>query len=161
MIGSLRGRVADVDPEGELLVDVAGVGYRVAVSPATLVAAGDVDGEVELWVSQAVRDDVPRLFGFLTRDERVCFEQLLGAHGVGPALALAVLSHLSPDDLRRAVLADDHKALTLVPGVGQRTAQRMLIDLKAKLGLPTAVALVGAPASGGAAAEVRAALEAM
>ena len=139
MIGSLSGKVTEVDPEGELLLEVNGVGYRVTVTAATLASVGRVGTktakDLYLWISQVVRDEVPRLIGFTTRDERHCFELLLKAQGVGPALALSVLSHLSPAELRRAVLSNDPKALTVVSGVGMRTAQRMLIDLESKLGV--------------------------
>ncbi len=139
MIGSLRGEIKEIDPEGELLVEVGGVGYRVTVTPGTLAEISQKskqdNKDVYFWVSQAVRDDVPRLFGFTSIDERHCFEMLLKAQGVGPALALSVLSHLPPGELRRAILGEDPKALTVVSGVGMRTAQRMMIDLKARLGI--------------------------
>ncbi len=168
MIGSLRGKVTEIDPDGELLIEVSGVGYRVAVTAATLATVSqaspnnqDADG-IYLWVSQIVRDDVPRLVGFTTRDERHCFEMLLKAQGVGPALALSVLSNLPPAELRRAVLGEDPKVLMVVPGVGLRTAQRMMIDLKAKLGVKAVDSSVGSAESGGGAlAEVSEALAGM
>ncbi len=155
MIGSLRGKVTEIDAEGELLIEVSGVGYRVTVTADTLASvsqasqASTTASEIHLWVSYVVRDDVPRLFGFVTRDERHCFELLLKAQGVGPALALSVLSNLPPTELRRAVLGEDPKALTVVPGVGLRTAQRMMIDLKAKLGIKAVDSGTGTAGSGG------------
>ena len=104
-----------------------------------------------------VRDDALVLFGFPTRDERDTFETLIAATGVGPKLALAMLSVHSPDALRRAVLDDDLAALTMVPGVGKRTAQRLLIELKARLDVPD-LDLTGAGAGASARGEVRAAL---
>jgi holliday junction DNA helicase RuvA len=165
MIGSLRGTLLDRSQNGELLVEVGGVGYRVSVSAAKLSAAGDLGGPVFLHVHTNVRDDAIVLYGFATRDERVCFEALLGAHGVGPALALAILSAHSPSSLRRALAHDDVDALTMVPGVGKKTAARLLIELKSRLDLPDEdidLVAVGAAGNGNGAAaaraEVRAAL---
>ncbi len=136
MIGSLRGMLLERSPDGELLVEVAGIGYRVAVTPRTLVGVGDLGGEVFVYVHDHVREDAHTLYGFTSRDERACFEALLGAHGVGPALALAIMAVHAPNDLRRAVASDDADALCLVPGVGKKTAARLLIDLKARLDVP-------------------------
>jgi Holliday junction DNA helicase RuvA len=135
MIGSLRGQVLDRTTNSELLVEVGGVGYRVLVPPRTLVAAGDIGDPVFLHVHTHVREDAIVLYGFATGDERVAFEALLSAHKVGPALALAVLSHLTPLALRRAVASNDIDALCSVPGVGKTTAARLLLDLKNKLAL--------------------------
>ena len=165
MIGSLRGTLLDRSHDGEMLVEVGGVGYRVNVTAATMSAAGDLGGPVFLHVHTNVRDDAIVLYGFSTRDERVCFEALLGAHGVGPALALAILSAHSPSSLRRALAHDDVDALTMVPGVGKKTAARLLIELKTKLDLPdddVDLVAVGVAGNGNGAAaaraEVRAAL---
>ena len=166
MIGSLRGTILDRSHSGELLVEVGGVGYRVAVTAATLAAAGELGAAVFLHVHTHVREDAIVLYGFGSRDERVCFEALLGAHGVGPSLALAILSAHSPASLRRALASDDVDALTMVPGVGKKTAARLLIELKARLDLPdddvdlVAVGAVSGDGAAGAAAraEVRAAL---
>ncbi|HVT75591.1 MAG TPA: Holliday junction branch migration protein RuvA [Acidimicrobiales bacterium] len=135
MIGSLRGQILDRLTTGELLVDVNGVGYRVQVPTRTLVSAGDLGDTVFLHVHTHVREDAIVLYGFATSDERVAFEALLSAHKVGPALALAVLSHLTPMALRRAVASDDLDALCAVPGIGKTTAARLLLDLKTKLAL--------------------------
>lgn len=133
MIASLRGTFVDRSPKGEVVVDVGGVGYRLNVAPSTIGRLGPLDSAVFLHVHTHVREDAIILFGFLARDERACFEVLLSAHGVGPALALAILSAHSPDSLRVAVATDDVDALTLVPGVGKKTAARLLIELKSKL----------------------------
>jgi Holliday junction DNA helicase RuvA len=137
VIGSLRGRLLERSAS-ELLVEAAGtgVGYRVTVSPAGAVAVGDPGDEVFLHVHHHVREDAQTLYGFPSRDERVCFEALLGAHGVGPALALAILSVHQPEALRRALADDDLDALCLVPGVGRKSAARLLVELKARLALP-------------------------
>jgi holliday junction DNA helicase RuvA len=155
MIGSLRGTLLERSPEGEVLVEVAGVGYRVSVTPRTLGLVGDPGGEVFLYIHDHVREDAHTLFGFLARDERSCFEALLGAHGVGPALALAILAVHAPLDLRRAVAADDADALCLVPGIGKKTAARLLIDLKARLAVPDVdLTAIGGSANGHATTSV-------
>ena len=135
MIGSLRGTLLDRGAD-EITVEVGGVGYRVTVSPTTTVSLGDLGAEVFCWVHHHQREDDVTLYGFATKDERGCFEALLGAHGVGPALALAILSIHTPVALARIVAEDDIGALCLVPGVGKKTAARLLIDLKARLSVP-------------------------
>ncbi len=132
MIGSLRGMVIERGLDGEALVECGGVGYRVVVAPRTLSALA-VDQPVFLHIHHHIREDAQTLYGFLGRDERVGFEALLGAHGVGPALAMAILSVHTPAALRHAVAAGDLDALCLVPGVGKKTATRLLIELKNRL----------------------------
>lgn len=157
MIGSLRGVVADRLPRGELLVEVSGVGYRVATTPSTLARAA-VGQPVLLHVHTHVREDALVLYGFPTREERDCFEALIGARGVGPSLALAILSALSPSALRQALATDDADALTAVPGVGRKTATRLVVELRSRLELfDVEAAAAPGPAAGGR-AEVRAAL---
>jgi Holliday junction DNA helicase RuvA len=133
MIGSLRGTLVDRSPRGEVVVEVGGIGYRATVAPSTLATLGEPGGTVVLHTHLHVREDALALFGFPTRDERDCFEALIGAHGVGPALALAILSVHRPADLRRVLDDGDLDALTLVPGVGRKTAARLLIELKSRL----------------------------
>ncbi len=106
-----------------------------------------------------VREDALTLYGFATADGRDCFESLIGAHGVGPGLALAILSTHGPDDLRRVVMEGDLDALTLVPGVGRKTAARLLLELKSRLDVPDGRSR--SPAAGSARAEVREALAAL
>ena len=137
MIGSLRGVLAGHPAPGEVIVDVGGVGYRVSVTTSFLAGSGAPGGEVFLHVHTHVREDAIVLYGFAHADERRCFEALLGAHGVGPSLALAILSSLSPAALSTAVLEDDVDTLCLVPGVGKKTAARLLLELKARLDLPS------------------------
>jgi Holliday junction DNA helicase RuvA len=157
VIGSLRGTVLDRAVGGEVLLEVGGVGYRVAV-PSGAVAALDPGEPAFLFTHLVVREDALSLYGFPDREQRDTFEALLGATGVGPKLALAILSVHSPSALRRAVIEGDLDALTLVPGVGKRTAQRLMIELAAKLGTdsPDPVGVEGGPSPR---AEVRAALE--
>ncbi len=131
MIGSLRGRLLD-RTEQEVLVEVEGVGYRVLVSPSTAVTLGGVGDEALVHVHHHVREDAQTLYGFASAGERRCFEALLGAHGVGPALALAILSVHNPESLQRTLAHDDIAALCLVPGVGKKTAARLLVELKSR-----------------------------
>jgi Holliday junction DNA helicase RuvA len=118
-----------------VLVEVGGVGYRVHVPASALPTLHPGDAAF-LFTHLHVREDAMLLYGFPTRDERDTFEALIGTTGVGPKLALAMLSVHSPSALRRALLEDDLAALTLVPGVGKRTAQRLLVELKARLEVP-------------------------
>jgi Holliday junction DNA helicase RuvA len=136
MIGSLRGTLLDRWGTGEVLIEVGGVGYRVTVTPTTVVELGDPGSDVFVHVHHHLREDAQTLYGFLTRDERDCFEALLGAHGVGPGLALAILSVHGPSALAIVVADDDVDALCLVPGVGKKTAARLLIELTSRLRVP-------------------------
>jgi Holliday junction DNA helicase RuvA len=134
MIGSLRGTLLDRRPRAgggvEVLVEVGGVGYRAVVPAASF---GTSPGSaVFLHVHTHVREDAIVLYGFPTREERNCFEMLIAAHGVGPAVALAMLSVHSPAALQRVVMSDDLDALTLVPGIGRKTAARLVVELKSK-----------------------------
>jgi len=158
MIGSLRGAVLDRSIGGEVLLEVGGVGYRVAV-PSGAVAALEPGAPAFLFTHLVVRDDALSLYGFPDREQRDTFEALMGATGVGPKLALAILSAHTPAALRRAVIEGDLDALTLVPGVGKRTAQRLMIELAARLGTeaPDPAGVDGGGPS--PRAEVRAALE--
>ncbi len=157
MIGSLRGEVIERTPGGEVVLEVGGVGYRLLVPLGSLEVL--TPGEaVFLHTHLHVRDDAMVLYGFSTREERDTFEVLIGASGVGPKLALAVLSVHSPASLRRALLDDDLDALTLVPGVGKRTAQRLFVDLHARLEVPDVVSVPNGTERPAARTEVREAL---
>jgi holliday junction DNA helicase RuvA len=157
MIGSVRGEVIERAATGEVLVEVNGVGYRVLV-PLSAIAGLEQGSGAFLFTHLHARDDAMTLYGFPTRDERDTFEVLIGASGVGPKLALAILSVHSPSVLRRALVDDDLDALTLVPGVGKRTAQRLLVELKARLEVPSLEGAVGDGAASSSRAEVRTAL---
>ncbi len=156
MIGSVRGTLVERRANGEVLVEVGGVGYRALV-PLGAVPGLDPGAAVMLHTHLHVREDALQLYAFPTRDERDTFEALIGATGVGPKLALAILSVHSPSALRRALMDDDLAALTEVSGVGKRTAQRLLIELKSRLDLPELEALE-TERGPSARAEVRAAL---
>jgi Holliday junction DNA helicase RuvA len=154
MIGRLRGIVASKHA-GRVLVDVAGVGYEVMVTPQTLVELPSVGEEGVLHTHLHVREDQMALFGFTTDEQRDLFRTLLGVSGVGPKVALAILGTLSTDELRGAVVAEDAAALTAVPGIGKRSAQKLMLELRPKLELPDAEVLSG----GSSAVEVRQALD--
>lgn len=142
MIGFLRGKVAARTIDGCFL-EVSGVGYRLACSATTLAALPADGGETRLWTHLYVREDALSLFGFATESEQRIFESLLGVSGVGPKVALQVCSAFTPDALRKALVTDDVAAISSVPGIGKKTAQRMIIDLKEKLALPD-LEIVGA-----------------
>lgn len=136
MIGSLRGKLL-VRDLNEVLVEVGGVGYRVTVGPAVSGSLGEIGSSVFLHIHHHIREDAQHLYGFAELDERMMFETLLSAHGVGPALALAILSVHGPLGLRQAVVDEDVASLCLVPGVGKKTAQRLLVELSSKVDAPT------------------------
>ena len=133
MIGSLRGVLQERLEDGQVLVEVAGVGYRVTVTPTTSVSVGEVGQEISLHIHHHFRESDQTLFGFLSRQERRCFETLFSAHGVGPSLALAVLGVHGPNELVRLIAEEDVASLCLVPGIGKKTASRLLIELKDSL----------------------------
>jgi Holliday junction DNA helicase RuvA len=136
MIGALRGTVIERSLDGEVLLDVSGVCYRVRVTPDTVSGLVDTSAPVLLHTHLHVRETELTLFGFGSRDERACFEALIGAHGVGPAMAMAILSVHRPEALREIVASDDSDALSLVPGIGKKTAVKLLLELKSRLDLP-------------------------
>jgi len=134
MIGSLRGTVLERTSNSTVLVETNGIGYLVHVTPRTL-------GELEptttafIYIHHHVREDAQTLYGFLDRDERRCFEILIATHGVGPTMAMMILATHSPRALVDIVAGSDIPALTLVSGVGKKTAERLLIELKSRLHL--------------------------
>jgi holliday junction DNA helicase RuvA len=134
MIAHLNGTVAGVSPDGAV-IDVGGVGLRVQCTPDTLASLKQGE-HARVATSLVVREDSLTLFGFASEDERNVFELLQTASGIGPRLALAMLAVHSPDALRRAVAAEDLNALTMVPGIGKKGAQRIVLELRDRLGAP-------------------------
>jgi Holliday junction DNA helicase RuvA len=132
MIARLRGTLVEKSPN-RIVLDVAGVGYDVQVPLSTFYPLGDPGAEVVLRVHTHVREDAIALFGFATRTEHDLFERLIAINGVGPKLALAVLSGIEPADLIRAVRHQDLARLTAIPGVGKKTAERIGLELKDRL----------------------------
>lgn len=144
MISSVRGTVTDLAPDAAV-VEVGGIGLRVQCTPDTL-AALTLGRTATLPTALIVREDSLTLFGFADADERAVFDLLQTATGVGPRLAQAVLAVLRPDDVRRAVLAEDLVTLTKVPGIGRKVAQRLVVELGDRLGPPVGAAASPAPA---------------
>ena len=132
MIGQLRGRLAEKRPN-QVLVDVGGVGYVVQVPLSTYAALGELHTEVTLLTHTHVREDALALYGFISAREKHFFELLLSASGVGPALALKILSGMSVEELVPAIRGSDLVRLTRIPGVGRKTAERIVVELKDKL----------------------------
>ncbi|HXM98481.1 MAG TPA: Holliday junction branch migration protein RuvA [Candidatus Dormibacteraeota bacterium] len=132
MIGQLRGRLADRRPN-QIIVDVGGVGYLVQVPLSTYAALGELHSEVSLLIHTHVREDALVLYGFVSSREKHFFELLLTASGVGPSLALKILSGMSVEELVPAIRGSDLVRLTKIPGVGRKTAERIVVELKDKL----------------------------
>ena len=153
MIGRLSGTLASVGVDS-VLVEVNGVGYDVAVSSRTFLELSGVGSEIVLHTHLYVREDQMALFGFTTSDDRDLFRLLLGVSGIGPKVGLAILDTMSADDLRRVVVTDDVAALTAVPGIGKRSAQKLLLELRPKLEVADSALRASGPLG-----EVRAALE--
>jgi Holliday junction DNA helicase RuvA len=135
VIGSLRGSVLERLDDGRVLIEVSGVGYLVTVTPRTL-AELEPTSPVFLYIHHHIREDAQLLFGFLRRDERAAFDILIATHGIGPSLAVAILGTHSPSALVDIVAGSDLGALTLVPGVGKKTAERLMVELRNRLNLP-------------------------
>jgi holliday junction DNA helicase RuvA len=131
VISRLRGRPVAWDAEG-LVLDVNGVGYRLFATPSAVKKADGAD-EVALETYLNVREDALQLFGFADGDERELFEQLLSVSGVGPKVALAIVSGYSPAELRRAIVREDDALFQSIPGIGKKTAQRVVLELKEKI----------------------------
>jgi Holliday junction DNA helicase RuvA len=158
MIGLLRGRMLEKRPN-QVILDVGGVGYLVAVPLSTFAALGELHAEVTLLIHTHVREDALALYGFLSAREKHLFELLLGASGVGPTLALKILSGMNVEELVPAIRTGDLARLTKIPGVGRKTAERMVVELKDKLEAVAAEAEKPAAASpAGVEADVRSAL---
>ncbi|MFM8533687.1 MAG: Holliday junction branch migration protein RuvA [Acidimicrobiia bacterium] len=143
MIARLFGRIAEKQPN-RLIVDVSGVGYDVQVPLSTYYVSADIGGEMALRIHTHVREDQLSLYGFATELELTMFEKLIAVSGIGPKLALAVLSGIEPRDLAGAIQRNDIARLTAIPGVGTKTAERMCVELRDRL--PKAIAATpGAP----------------
>ena len=153
MIGRLRGTLVAVGID-TVLIDVGGVGYDVSVTGRTFLELPSVGSEVTMYTHLHVREDQMALFGFSSADDRDLFRLLLGVSGVGPKVGLAILATMSADDLRTVVATDDVDALTAVPGIGKRTAQKYLLELRPKLEIADSALQTSGPLG-----EVRGALE--
>ena len=152
MIALLRGQLLEKHPN-RLIVNVGGVGYDVQVPLSTFYQAGEPGGDVTLRIHTHVREDQIALFGFATRLEQQLFERLISVSGIGPKVALSVLSGIEPAEFVRAVLQGDAARLTSIPGVGRKTAERMTLELRDRMPaidptLAVAVSEPSTPASG-------------
>jgi len=135
VIGSLRGSVLERTTDGEVLLEVGGVGYLVTVS-SRVFAELEPGTPVFLYVHHHIREDAQTLYGFASRDDRSTFQALIATHGIGPALAVAILATHPPAALFDVVSNNDTAAMTLVPGVGKKTAERLIIELRDRLAVP-------------------------
>ena len=132
MIAHLRGRLFSKQP-GQAIVDAGGVGYDVTISVPTFTALPNEGGEVALFIHTQVREDTLALYGFMDRNEKRLFERLITVSGVGPKLAITILSGLNLERTVNAIRAQDHATLTRIPGVGKKLAERLVVELKEKL----------------------------
>lgn len=146
MIGRLTGRLASKAPD-QLLLDVSGVGYLVHIPLSTFYELPDVESPASLWIHTHVREDTLALYGFLTERERSLFLLLLGVAGIGPKVALTVLSGIPPGELAAALRNQDVRRLVAIPGVGKKTAERMVLELAEKAASFAAEAAPEAPAA--------------
>ena len=168
MISYIRGELISAEPD-RIVVEAGGIGYNINIPQTVLSGLPGIGFEVKIHTYLQVREDAMQLFGFLTRDDLEVFRLLLGVSGIGPKGALAVLSQLSADDLRFAVLSGDDKAIAKAPGLGKKTAQKIILELKDKLSLEDAfearsahvAAAAGSVAGSGAVQETVEALTAL
>lgn len=137
MYSYIRGTLADVE-ENLVVIEAGGVGYNIYTTGQTLDYLPSIGEELKLYTYLQVREDAMQLYGFLTKDDLKVFKLLLGVSGIGPKGALAILSVMSTDDLRFAVLGEDAKMIAKAPGIGAKTAQRLILELKDKLSLEEA-----------------------
>jgi Holliday junction DNA helicase RuvA len=146
MIGSLRGRISSKTPP-QLTVDVGGLGYELEVPMSTFLHLPALGAEVQLLTHLVVREDAHVLYGFATEEERRLFRSLIKVSGVGPKIALALLSGISISAFAECVLNGDTGALTRIPGVGRKTAERLIVEMRDRLAAPAASSAAGAAAS--------------
>jgi Holliday junction DNA helicase RuvA len=146
MIGRLTGRIAAKAPD-HVLIDVAGVGYLVSIPLSTFYELPQAESPASLWIHTHVREDALQLYGFLTERERGLFQMLMSVAGIGPRVALTVLSGIPPAELIAALRAQDVRRLVAIPGVGKKTAERMVLELAEKVIGFAEEAAPGAPAA--------------
>ena len=142
MVTYIRGELVAIE-EDKVIVDVGGVGFGIFMPATAMNLLPTIGEEVRLYTYMNVREDAIQLFGFLTRDDLKVFKLLIGVSGIGPKGGLSILSQLSPDDLRFAVMASDAKAIAAAPGIGKKTAEKLIIELKDKLSIEDVLNKVG------------------
>ncbi len=134
MISYIKGKLTEVE-DGIIVVENNGIGFNIHV-PATVISSfSSIGDEVKVYTYLQIREDAHSLFGFLSRDDLNIFKMLINVNGIGPKGALAILSTISPDDLRFAILSDDAKLISTAPGIGSKTAQKLILELKDKIKL--------------------------
>jgi len=138
MIQFIRGELVSVE-EDRILVDVGGVGYGIFMSGSAMGKLPQIGKEVKIHTYLNVKEDAMQLFGFISRDDLKVFKLLIGVNGIGPKGGLAILSVLTPDDLRFAVMSNDVKAISAAPGIGKKTAEKIILELKDKLSIEDAL----------------------
>ncbi len=134
MIAFVRGRIDDITEEN-VIVDTGGIGYNVKISSGTASLLPKIGEEIKLYTYTCVREDMFSLYGFLSRDDLEVFKKLITVNGIGPKGGLAILSVMSADDLRFAILSGDSASISKAPGIGKKTAERVILDLKDKISL--------------------------
>lgn len=132
MISYIRGELSAVE-EDKIVIETGGIGYGIFMPAQSMGQLPPIGQEVKIYTYLNVREDAMQLFGFLTKDDLHVFKLVIGVSGIGPKGGLSILSKLSPDDLRFAVLANDAKAISAAPGIGKKTAEKLIIELKDKL----------------------------
>lgn len=148
MISYIRGELVSFE-ENKVIVDVGGVGYGIFMSAQAMSLLPQAGNEVKLYTYLNVKEDVMQLFGFLTKDDLHVFKLLIGVSGIGPKGGQSILSVLSPDDLRFAVMSGDVKAISAAPGIGKKTAEKLIVELRDKLSIEDALEHAVSPDGGG------------
>ena len=151
MISYIKGPLTAIE-EDVIVVEAGGVGMGIHVPLSVLDRLPGIGREVTVYTYFQVREDAMSLYGFLNRQDRDMFRQLIGVNGVGPKAALGILSTMTPDDLRMAIVAGDAKAISRAPGIGPKTAQRLILDLKDKISMEEVLGNLALPCDGGASA---------
>ncbi len=134
MIGFLKGEICDIS-EDNLVIEVSGVGYNVGITAKTADLLPGIGEEIKVYTYMSVREDAVKLYGFLTHDDLDFFKMLITVNGIGPKGAQSILAVMNPDELRYAIIAGDAKTLSKCPGVGAKSAQRIILDLKDKVSI--------------------------
>lgn len=160
MIAYLKGVIAEKLPNGVVL-DVGGVGYLVFLSNSSLDKIPPTRREVGIHTHLHVREDIMQLYGFTTKAEKQLFELLIGVNGIGPKVGLAILSTYDVDSLKRAIVAEDAEAITAIPGIGKKSAQRLILELKERLSAEGVYPAVKTPSDGDVYAQANDALAAL
>lgn len=132
MISYIRGELVSLEDD-KVIIDVGGVGYGIYMSGKSMAVLPSVGREVKIHTYLNVKEDCMQLFGFLTSDDLQVFKQLIGVNGIGPKGGLGILAHLTPDELRFAVMSNDAKAISAAPGIGKKTAEKVILELKDKM----------------------------